>query len=101
MEKAVSQPDQCPFCEESLQGEPIPEESRHLYGGKTHYSLRITVQITGVYDGGLYYQCPSCGFAWNRWPEGDPLHEKAETYILENNKFFSREPPITPEGEPS
>ena len=31
----------CPHCEISLQGEPIPEEARLHYAGKTHFIRTI------------------------------------------------------------
>lgn len=41
----------------------------------------VLVEVWGLYDGGLYFQCPACGYAWHRWPEGDRLHAKAAGYV--------------------
>lgn len=74
--------ERCPHCDTNLQGNPIPEESRHYYGNdKTHFSRKIGVEITGAYDGCLYWACPDCGGRWHRWPEGHYLHERAEPYV--------------------
>lgn len=53
------------------------------YGNITHFGRAIMVEIRGVYDGGLFYQCPDCGGRWHRWPEGHYLRERAERYINE------------------
>lgn len=77
----MSDPQNCPECEADFQGAPIPEKSQHMYGGKTHFSRRIGIEITGVYDGVLIWMCPDCGHMWPRF-ERDPsgrsrLHEAA------------------------
>lgn len=56
--------DNCPNgCD--LTGAPIPEEHRHLYGGKTHFSRRF-----GHYDMArdrtVSWSCPDCGITWPR-----------------------------------
>jgi len=56
--------DTCPNgCD--LTGGPIPEESQHLYGGKTHFSRRV-----GYYDmtqdRTVSWSCPDCGLTWPR-----------------------------------
>lgn len=48
--------------------------------GKT-YSRAVMVEVWGVYDGGLFWQCPDCNGRWHRWPEGHPLRAKAEPYV--------------------
>lgn len=62
--------DNCPQCGANLQGEPIPPEHRHWYGGATHGRREIGVEVQGVYDGVLYWYCPDCGYAWPRFTEG-------------------------------
>lgn len=39
------------------------------------------VEICGVYDGGLFYECLDCELRWHRWPEGHPLRDKAAPYV--------------------
>jgi len=39
------------------------------------------VEVRGVYDGVLYWECPACQHAWSRWPEGSPMHKKAVEMI--------------------
>lgn len=80
--------DNCPNCGTSLIGEPIPETYRthrddhddqvtrygrcycFPYGDATHFRLEVGVEIQGVYDGTLYWVCPSCDHAWPRWTDG-------------------------------
>jgi hypothetical protein len=80
--------DNCPHCGSNQQGAPIPEEylRKGSYGewdGVTprFYGRTICVEIRGVYDGGLFWQCPDCGGRWHRWPEGHYLRERAEQYV--------------------
>jgi len=79
----------CPHCAANLQGEPIPEQHRNLFSAATHYGREIGVQIYGVYDGVLYWQCPDCGGVWHRWPEGDELRERAEPFLQEHARTYS------------
>jgi len=55
--------------------------------GRTWYSKATSVEIWGVYDGGLFSahttQSGGCGFAWHRWPKGHHLRAKAEPYLNE------------------
>ncbi len=50
----------CPLCGASFLGASIPEEHRHYYGGKTHFSKLIGVEIRSIYDGVIIWCCPSC-----------------------------------------
>ena len=78
----VNANERCPLCRASLTAGRIPEESRgHYDEGRTHYSRRIGVEIRGVYDGVLYYECPDCGGRWHRFPVGHYLRERAEAYV--------------------
>ena len=58
-------PAHCPHCGHNLQGEPIPEDSRELYGNATHFN-----RVIGVYDRDLdrtvRWQCPDCLQVWDR-----------------------------------
>lgn len=65
LEKA--EPRDCPFCKTDLRGEPIPKHLRKMYGGSTHYSRRIGIEIPEVYDGVSYWECPECRVRWDRW----------------------------------
>lgn len=58
--------DNCPGCDVSLIGDPIPNDIAHMYGG-THWRRDIMIEVRGVYDGGLYFVCPDCDHAWPRW----------------------------------
>jgi hypothetical protein len=46
----------------------------------------VLVVIRGVYDGGLFYECARCGFAFDRWPKGHYLNGKARRYIVMHNE---------------
>lgn len=64
----------CPHCGADLRGPKIPNSDRH-------YSRRIGIEVRGVYDGVLFWQCPDCGGKQNRWPEDHPRHAVAERYM--------------------
>lgn len=76
--------DICPGCGEDL---------RHTVNG-TQYSRLTSVEVRGVYDGGLFYshtkQSGGCGIAFHRWGTEDAfarrLHGKAAEYIRQWNE---------------
>jgi Zn-finger nucleic acid-binding protein len=85
----------CPHCGVSLQGSLIPEEHQHWYNHPdakpgdpdwvTHGGRAIGVEVLGVYDGVLYWQCPDCDGMWNRWPNTEyfkRLHDQAEWEMM-------------------
>jgi predicted RNA-binding Zn-ribbon protein involved in translation (DUF1610 family) len=74
-------PDNCPHCGTNLIGQAISKESQVYYGNATHYRREIGVEIRGVYDGVLFWECPECGHAWHRFPETDYRHAKAQEYM--------------------
>lgn len=67
-------PMKCPYCQADLSYEQ---------NGKT-YSHVIGVQIDGVYDGVLFWQCPFCGNQWPRFEIGDRLRDEAIRHIRLN-----------------
>lgn len=75
--------DTCPHCKANLQGDPIPQQyiDAGYYGTSTHYSRKIGVEVRGVYDGVLYWQCPDCGGVWHRWSKGSHQRKLAEPFI--------------------
>ncbi len=82
----------CPHCRVDLRGEPIPDESRQFYGSETHFSRTIGVEVHGLYDGVLFWQCPECRGRWHRWPEGSHLRDRAEPYV----EIFAAPPSESP-----
>lgn len=71
--------------------------------GGTRYSRVTSVEVRGVYDGGLYYAHPlqsgGCGFAWHRWEEisgrynTKHLRDKAQPFIDSwNRRYFDANP---------
>lgn len=74
----------CPKCSADLRGTPIPQkyiDAGYYAPGTTHYSRTIGVEISGVYDGVLFWQCPDCGGRWHRWPEGSAYRDRAERFM--------------------
>lgn len=57
----------CPVCGESFVGQEIPKEYLHYYGGKTHYSRMIGVEIPNLYDGIILWKCRDCGNYFRRF----------------------------------
>ena len=51
------------------------------------FRREIMVEISGIYDGGLFYLCPDCGGKWHRWLEGSMLRDKAEAYVNGSSDF--------------
>lgn len=47
----------------------------------TTFSNAVLVEVAGVYDGGLFFECPGCAYRWHRWPEGFALREAARRYV--------------------
>lgn len=45
------------------------------------YRRTFMIEIRGLYDGGLFYECPDCQGRWHRWPEGHMLRRKADPYV--------------------
>lgn len=64
----------CPHCDADL---------RYVHNGEA-YTRAISVEVRGVYDGGLFYQCPECDECWHRWTDEDPfsnaMRAKAEAF---------------------
>lgn len=75
--------EQCPNCLRS---------QMYLDGGQ-EYSRAILVEVPGVYDGGLYWQCgyEDCGHCWQRWPSSSRLYATAAPFIHEENLAARRE----------
>jgi hypothetical protein len=86
----------CPHCGASLQGSPIPDRhnepdatGKRPYGENAHYRREIGIEVTGVYDGVLYWRCRDCGGLWNRWPNTayyKSLHDAAEREMKKAKK---------------
>ena len=72
--------DSCPLCKADLQGSKIPWGAWGTTT-QTHFSRKIGVEIHGVFDGVLFWRCPDCGGAWNRWDKEEYLHAIAEEYM--------------------
>ena len=56
-------PERCPKCDADFQGDPIRPESRHWYGGATHFN-----RVIGISDGDSVgnWRCPDCIHEWER-----------------------------------
>lgn len=55
--------DNCPKCDVSLIGNPIPEASREWFGWKTHFRREIGIVEN---DYVTRWVCPDCGHEWPR-----------------------------------
>lgn len=55
-------------------------DHEYVHKGTTYYRW-IGVQVQGLYDGTLYYLCPSCGAEFHRWPKGHPRRRAAAARI--------------------
>jgi predicted nucleic acid-binding Zn ribbon protein len=55
----------CPECGSLWHDQPIPEKSRHLFGGAEWFSRVIGVYSSKL-DRTIAYKCPDCSTTWNR-----------------------------------
>jgi len=55
----------CPECGSLWHDKPIPEESRHLFGGDEWFS-RVIALSSWREDRCYAFQCPDCGTTWDR-----------------------------------
>lgn len=67
-------PEYCPGCGRGLLRPPAP-----LTGYR--YSDAIGIEVSTVYDGVLYWQCPLCRHRWHRFAEGHPLRARAVRFV--------------------
>ena len=67
--------DNCPSCEVSLIGDPIPEDIVEHYSG-THWRREIGIEDPKQYDGVLWWKCPDCEHVWKRFPWSPDYEEK-------------------------
>lgn len=66
----------CPHCNASLLGDPIPLDILENYDG-THWKREIGLEYPGIYDGTWEFQCPDCD---GKWPsEAQIRYTKKET----------------------
>lgn len=64
----------CPKCKLCFDAADIPAENLHYYRNPDYpqtrpdkFSNLISIEIPGVYDGGIVSQCPGCSFMWHRF----------------------------------
>jgi hypothetical protein len=55
----------CPKCEANWKGEPIPPESRSLFGDNEWFSKVICISSMQQ-DRAIAWQCPYCNACWDR-----------------------------------
>ncbi len=41
----------------------------------------VMVEVPGVYDGGLFYECVNCHHRWHRFEPHHYLYTRAEPYV--------------------
>lgn len=58
----MSDLDNCPKCNASFQGDPIPDDIKEHYGGDGFWRREIGIDggYLGIYDGIVAYRCPDC-----------------------------------------
>lgn len=76
----------CPVCCADLRAGEIPKEQLHLYGKADsttpqYFSKLVGYEITHVYDGTLYYECPVCESRFHRFRPGTDLWQRADPYV--------------------
>jgi hypothetical protein len=59
----ADKPHNCPHCKTSLLGGPIPEDIKEHYSGN-YWKREIGVEISEIYDGVYYWECPDCKGTW-------------------------------------
>lgn len=74
MEKPLTE--QCPTCYHDLRASLIPNTNPPEY-----YSQIIGIEIRGVYDGVLFWECPYCEDRFHRFRTGTDLWRKAAPYV--------------------
>jgi hypothetical protein len=103
--------DECPGCGTDLNGGKIPKDIVHHYvpydvakKGSASVSgwLRVNpwptfkkrhgIEVRGVYDGVLVWQCIDCNHMWPRFPKGGSayLYTKGMEYIESENRRNGR-----------
>jgi len=76
MENLKQPHEECPICLTDLRGAVIPNTDPPEY-----YSHLRGIEIRGVYDGVLFWECPYCDARIHRFREGTDLWHKAELYV--------------------
>lgn len=77
--------DRCPTCYTDLRGSMIPGSDPPKF-----YSRIVGVEIPGIYDGTLFWQCPYCDARFHRFVEGTDLWRKAEPYVRKIDDYAVR-----------
>lgn len=81
--------------------ENVPLNPCRGCGIELGYNKAASIEVRGVYDGGLFYahviETGGCGFAWHRWglhPAGyTRLRDKAQPFIDRwNRRYFDADP---------
>lgn len=54
----------CPHCDTSLLGDPIPEKDRQHYSPPYFWGREIGIEYPEKYDGIWEWKCPDCGGTW-------------------------------------
>jgi hypothetical protein len=79
----------CPVCGADVRGPEISPQ-RH-YGGKTHISRLLGLELQGHYDGTAQWVCPDCYATWPR--VGIPLTPDMQEAIALDLAQLNTRPP--------
>lgn len=77
--------DRCPYCDADLS-----------YGPGSRFSRQVGVEMPGVYDGVLVWECPNCQGRWHAHSPQSPYRKRAEPYIRPSQKVEPDETAGTP-----
>lgn len=66
----------CPHCLSDLTDSWTEADGNVIQGTKM-----IGVNVRGIYDGVLFWQCPFCSGRWHRWQPDSPYRAKADIYV--------------------
>lgn len=77
----------CPHCGSDLSGDPIPEKEQYLFGGSTHFSRKVGIEIPEQYDGISYWFCPDCKVVWDRFTGKIQPREFLDDYPALKERF--------------
>lgn len=74
--------EECPYCFIDLRGSQLPGTDPPQY-----YSKLMGIEVPGLYDGILYYECPSCQGKMHRFRKGTRERKLAEVYVDDERGF--------------
>lgn len=60
-----------------------------------NFRRECAVEVRGLYDGALFYECPDCGGTWPRWtPEEEPRLYRASLKYVHGSRVADAPTPL-------